>query len=219
MNQITTYKRADRDWSWPYRMGGAAALLAGVALLIAMFSLIVASLQPGTPSGWTDWFESLWLITIFKLHAGSRGVQPGLLTGLNPIDLVFLAVVGVMHLGLYAVLRKTSRVWSIVAAVQPWLGMVLFLVTSSAGRSAVMGAALVASFLTLGSAVFKKITAYIGILGSALLLAGDFSVGVIPPSAFVAALFGIGYVLLMIWFFLVGETLVGLGSGTPRSGS
>jgi hypothetical protein len=164
-------------------------------------------------------FEDLWLIIIFKLHAGFSGTQLNQLTGLNLLDLVFLALVGVAHVGLHTVLRRKSRIWSIVAAVQPWLGIALFIATDSAGRSAVMGAALVASLVMLGSTAFKKTTAYIGILASVLLLAGDFSAGVIPPSPVVATLFAIGYVLLATWFFQVSGTILGLASGPSRSGS
>ena len=80
-----------------------------------------------------------------------------------------------------------------------------------------MGAALVASLVMLGSALFKKTAAYVGIAASVLLLAGDFSAGAIPHSPFVASLFGAGYVLLVIWFFLVGGRLLALGLEDPRA--
>ncbi len=214
MNQVTADRHGDSRWSWLFRISGGAALISGLVLGMGLISLMGA-VQTGTASGWLSSFQSLWLIVILKLHAGFGGVQLDQLTGLNLLDLVFLALVGVMHLGLYAALRRTSRVWSIVAAIQPWLGMVLLLATNTAGRSTVMGAALVASVLMLRSALFKRTTAYIGLLASVLLLIGDFSAGVISPSPLVATLFGIGYVLLATWFFLIADALIRPGSGTP----
>jgi hypothetical protein len=73
-----------------------------------------------------------------------------------------------------------------------------------------MGAGLIISLVMLRNNIFNKVIAYMGILASLLLLAGDFSVG-IPNSNIIAALFGIGYVLMMTWFFLVGWRLLQLG--------
>jgi len=70
-----------------------------------------------------------------------------------------------------------------------------------------MGATLAASVVMLRSAGFTKATAYAGILASVLLLAGDFSAGIMPASAIVAAMFGAGYLLLATWFFLVAQRL------------
>jgi hypothetical protein len=41
-----------------------------------------------------------------------------------------LALVGVMLLGLYAVLRRTSRIWTIVAVIMPLARIGLFIVTN-----------------------------------------------------------------------------------------
>jgi len=126
---------------------------------------------------------------------------------LNFLDIAILALVGTMYLGLYAALRRTSRIWSIIALMQPFLGIVIFIATANAGRSTVMGAGLVISAVMLRSNIFKRVTAYVGILANIILLIGDFSAGIIPSSNTVATLFGIGYVLLTIWFFIVAKTL------------
>ena len=55
-----------------------------------------------------------------------------------------------------------------------------------------------------------------GILAGVFLLAGDFSVGV-PQSNMIAALFGLGYLLLTAWFVPVGTRLFQLGRITLAS--
>lgn len=215
MNQVTNTETADTRWSWLYKISGATALTAGMLLLIAMISLITAVLQPGTVNGWLSPFQNNWLVVIFKLHAGFSGVQIDLLHVLNLLDIAILALVGTMYLGLYAALRRTSKIWSIIALAQPFLGIVIFITTRTAGRSTVMGAGLVISVVMLRSNIFKKVTAYMGILASVLLLAGDFSAS-IPHLNIIATLFGIGYVLLITWFFLIARRLFQLGSGVLK---
>ena len=121
-----------------------------------------------------------------------------------------LALVGIMVLGLSAALAKTSRIWSAIAAIQPFLGIVLLIATKTVGRSAVMGAALVISLVMLRSNAFGKPTAFLGIAASMFLLIGDFSAG-LPPSGTIATLFGMAYVLFIAWLFLTAQRLLQLG--------
>lgn len=194
---------------WLYKLNAAAALGEGVVLLLGLLSLVKAS-------AWLAAFPDNWLITIFKLHAGFGGAQLSLLDSVDLVDIVILALEGLAVLGLCAALWKTSRVWSIVAAVQPFLGIVLFLVTQNAGRSAAMGAALVISIVMLRSSLFNRAIAYLGIAASVLLLLGDFSAG-IPPVPAIATLFAIAYVLFVAWCFLVSRRLLDLGRGSQST--
>ncbi|MFZ5515279.1 MAG: hypothetical protein ACOY90_01490 [Candidatus Zhuqueibacterota bacterium] len=127
-----------------------------------------------------------------------------------------MALVAIMYFGLYVVLKRTSRIWSIVAAVIPFLGMALFIVTKLAGRSGVMGAGVVISFVMLQSNIFGKVIAFVGVLGSVLLLVGDFGTTANSPSTVVAILVGIGYVLMMTWFFLIARRLFQLRQNTSK---
>jgi hypothetical protein len=198
---------ANSRWNWLYKLSSAAALGAGILFLVAIIDLILAVFQPGAKIGGVSLFQNNWLIVIFKLHAGFSGVHIDLLHALNYLDIAILAIVSTVYLGLYAALRRTSQIWSIIAVIQPFLGIVLFITTKNAGRSGIMGAALVISVVMLRSNIFNKVTAYMGILASVLLLVGDFSAGAIPPLAIIATLFGIGYVCLIIWFFRVARRL------------
>ena len=206
----------DPRLTWLYRISGSAALLTGIILLISLISLILAVLQPGSLNSWLSLLQNNWLIVILKLLAGFGGAQGDLLHILNYLDIAILALVCMTYLGLYAALRSTAKFWSMIAAIQPFLGVALFIATKTAGRSTVMGAGLVISLVMLRSSLFKKLTAVLGILASVLLLAGDIAVGVASPSTLLAALFGIGYVLMMTWFFLVARSLFQLGLGVSK---
>lgn len=217
-NQLDDPRLGDIGRRGLYRVAGAAGSMAGLFLLAAMISLIVSVLRPDvSDSHWLS-VQNIWLIVIFKLHAGFNGVHIEMLHVLNYLDLAILAIVATLHLGLFSTIQRTNRIWSAVAAIQPFLGMVIFLATKNAGRSGVMGATLVISLVMLQGAIFDKVTAYLGILASVLLLAGDLSAGAIPPTAVIATLVSIGYVFLMIWFFLVSSKLFQLGLGKRGNG-
>jgi len=211
-NQVTDTRTVDSRRSWLYKVSGGAALGAGIVLLVGMLIVMTTVLVPRSASGWLAALQDNWLITIFKLHAGFGGVQIGLLDGVDLLDLAILALAGLAVLGVCAALWRTSRIWSIVAAIQPFLGIMLFIATKTAGRSAAMGAALVISLVMLRSSVFDRSIAYLGIAASVLLLVGDFSAG-IPPLPIIAALFGIAYVLFVLWFLLIARRLLDLGQG------
>lgn len=197
-------------WHSLYRIGGAAALILGVLFLLAAVSLISFILQPGAINDWLAPIQNNWLIVLWQLNANISGVHPGLLS-LNLLDSVILILAGVLFLGLYAGLRHTSQIWAIIAAIQPFIGLVLFLATKMAGRSGLMGAVLVISIVMLWSNRFGKGTAVMGILASGFLLAGDMFTSFDAPSTILASLLAIGYVLMTIWFFMIGRRLFRLG--------
>jgi hypothetical protein len=199
-------KTVNTSWLGLYKVGGTAALITGILLSVAMISLISSVLHPGVIIGWLAPFQNNWLIVIFKLHAGFSGVKIDQLHNLDYPDIAILALVGTMALGLYGALRKTSRFWALAALALPFLGIILFITTKTAGRSAVMGVGLIISIVMLRNKLFNQITASVGILASVLLLAGDFSAGVLH-SIIITTLFGSGYVLLIIWIFLTAYKL------------
>jgi hypothetical protein len=216
MNPLTDAESKNFNWKWLYKVSGAAALILGLFFLAAIISLIAASLQHGTINAGLSLFQNNWLVVLFKLNAGFDGVQFDRLSGLNPLDIAIMVLVAIMALGLYTALRRTSRIWSLVAAVMPILGIILFIATKLAGRSGVMGTGLVISFVMLRSYIFGRMTAVLGILACVLLLAGDFGTTANSHSTIVAILVGIGYVLLMTWFFLVGRRLLQLGQSGSK---
>lgn len=179
---------------WIYLAGAASALAAGLILFADLIRLNEAN---------------NWLITIFRLLAGSNGVRASELYRLNALDLVLLALIAAAHAGLYAALHRSNRILALIAVLQPPLGILLFLLTHSAGRCAVMGAGLVASIAALRSGTIGKWTGSAGLISSVLLLAGDLGTS-LAPCSLLAFSTGVGYILLIGWLLAVGRRLLQL---------
>lgn len=217
-NQVTDFDAGKTGWKGLYVVSGAAALLAGVLTFIGGIYLITTGLQSSTINSWLSLAGNNWLVVLFQLHAGINGVQLNQLYMLNLLDIGIMLLVAITFLGLYAAVRSASKIWSIIALVQPFLGLVIFIATLSAGRSAVMGAVLVISLvMLLRSTPFSNAVAYAGIPASVLLLVGDLSAS-IALSSIIAVFIGIGYVLLIIWLVLVGQQLIQLGRPESKGG-
>jgi hypothetical protein len=170
--------------------------------------------QSTTRDDWFTPFQNNWLVVLFKLNADSSRVQPGLLNVLNLVDMAIMVLVGAMFLALYVALRRVSKVWSLVATSLPFLGIPILLITSTAGRSGLLVGGLIISAVMLRSRIFSSASAYVGIAASALLFfAGDLGTSIFSSSIIIAILIGVGYVLWMIWFFLIGRRLFQLGQG------
>jgi len=207
-HQVTIIGTIDSRWGWLYKIGGVSALIAGMLLLIGAISLIASVLQPNAINGWLSLFPSNWLIVIFKIHAEFSGVQSDL-HGLDLLDIVILLLVGTICLSLSAASRKASRIWCLVALALSMIGIILFIATQIAGRSTVMLAVLIISLVMLRKETFSRVTIYAGILASVFLFVGDLSVGI--HSNVITILFGVGYVLLITWFFWIAKFLFWLG--------
>jgi len=204
--QLANTETMNPRWNWLFKLGSMAALIL-LALFVAGITGISAT------SGWFAFFQNNWLMVLFKLNIRFSGTQTSMLKVFNILDIVIMVLFGVLFLSLYAALCRTHRIWSIIATSLPFLGIVLFLITHTAGRSGLLIGGLIFSAVMLGSNIFSKVSAYVGIVASALLFfAGDIGTTVFPPSNFIAILIGIGYVLWVIWFFLIGRRLFQLGS-------
>jgi hypothetical protein len=211
MNQPNA-ETTDSRWKSLYKVGGAAALIVLVLFLVGIVGVITVARQPTAASSWFTPFQNNWLVVLFKLNAGFSEVQPDLLQVVNLLDIVIMALFGTMFLALYVALRRTSKTWSIVAASLPFLGIAVFLITSTAGRSGLLVGGLIISAVMLRSDVFSKASAYVGIAASAVLFfIGDIGTAIFSSSNLIAILIGIGYVLWMIWFCLIARELFQLG--------
>jgi len=195
-------------WEWLYKFGGVSAVLTGALLLIGMISLIVSVLQPRIANGWLLLFRDNWLVKIFILHAEFGDIHADL-HGLSLLDVFILVFVSVICFSISVIFRNARKVWSLIAFALSLIAIILFLVTQNAGRSTVMLVVLMNAFVMLGDKIFSKVSIYTGILAGAFLFVGDLTVGV--HSNIITVIFGIGYVLLTIWFFLIAPTLLRLG--------
>ena len=203
-NKDTRTKAAVSRWGWLSKIGAGAALVSGILLLLGMISLIVTVLQPGTPNAWLLPFQNNWLVKIFIQHAELSGI-PADLHGLNLLDMVILLLVSLVCLSLSTYFRNAGKVWSLIAFGLSVAAMLLFWATQLAGRSTVMLAVLINSFVMLRDKTFSRVIIYSGILAGVFLFAGDLTVGI--HSNIITILFGVGYALLIIWSMLIAQAL------------
>lgn len=202
-------------------LSGSAAVVVALVFTVGLAGVLGAIVRSGYPDGWSLPLQDNWLAVIYKLLAGFGGNQAGQLHVVDLLDIVMLALIGVVMLGLFAALSQVSRLWSFLATISPFAGIALFLATASAGRTGVIGAVLVISIVMLWSRSFRKPVAITGILAGVLLAIGDVSSSA-GPSPLIAGLFALGYVLVTAWFFLVAASLFRLpieeasGIGPPR---
>lgn len=202
--QITNDEIRNSRWNWLYKIGGVSALTTGLLLLIGMISLIISILQPRITSGWLLFFRDNWLVKIFILHAEFSDIHADL-HGLSLLDIFILLFVSVICLSISTMFRNARKVWSLIAFALSVIAIILFLVTQIAGRSTVMLAVLINSFVMFRDKTFSKVFIYTGILAGVFLFVGDLTVDV--HSSIITILFGIGYVLLTTWFFWIAPTL------------
>ena len=172
MNQTINTAPVNSQRNWFRKIGGVATLIAGMLLLIAIISLLAPA------NGWLSPFQDVWLVLIFKLHAEFAGIGPDVLHGLHFLDILILALVGILCLSLNIIFEKAGKVWSLVAIALTLAGIVLYLITQIAGRSTVMLAVLIISLVMLSNKTFNKTTAWAGIFASVFLFTGDLTVGV-----------------------------------------
>jgi hypothetical protein len=120
MNQITNSGTSDSGWKSLYRAGGVAALIAGVIFrrnLAAEISLFDAQKQPATVVGW------------FTLLQNDRLLG---LAYLNLFDLVNYALVGLMFLALYALLRRADKSLMATATTLGLVGIAVYFASNTA---------------------------------------------------------------------------------------
>ncbi len=191
-----------RDWR--LKLCGTAALMLGMIFLIGLIGVIQEVFYPGAGGEPLTEGGDNWLVVLFKLNAGFEGAHFDLLRGVNGLDVTILLLLAVALVGLYILFQQKSRILALIAMILPVLGIGVLIATQLAGRSAVMAAVLLASIVMLRSTLFNKATAVMGILASVLLLTADFGTKPDFPSILMAVFVGIGYVLIMTWFLLVG---------------
>jgi hypothetical protein len=127
----------------------------------------------------------------------------------NPLDIVMLALAGLVMVGLFAALTEVNRLWPFLAMISPFAGIALFIATASIGRTGVICSVLIISIVMLLTTSFGKPVAITGVLAGVFLAIGDLA-SATGPSPLMAGLFGLGYVLVTVWFFLVAVSLLRL---------
>ena len=120
MAQVTDAEALDSEWKSLYRVGGVAALIAGVFFrrnLAAEIGLFVKHPSPVTTSDWFALLQSHRLLGLSYLHI---------------FDLVNYALVGLMFLALYAVLRRANRSHMAIATTLALVGIAAYFASNTA---------------------------------------------------------------------------------------
>lgn len=207
-NQLTVEKFTQPKWNWLCKLGSLAAGAIFVLFLIGMVGIIIEALGFVVTNNWIAPFYNNWLITLFKLNIRMDGITPDALSVLNPMDILIMVLFSLLFLALFAILGNITKLWTAIATCLPILGIVVYLITKTAGRSGLLIGGLVYSIIMLRSKDFSKVTAYVGIIASVLLFfAGDIGTSVFHSSYIIAILIGVGFILWMLWFFLTGWRL------------
>jgi hypothetical protein len=178
--------------SW---VGGIAAIVAAVTLLVAIAGMARRSYRPRP-----------WLVVLFKINAGHDDVSRDTLRGVVPVDVLLLLLAGASYAGFWPGPGARHVVWMTLAIAQPLLGIPLLLGTRLFGRSGLMGGALVLSILMLVDGAWIAI-GFLGMMASLLLLVCDFGTTG-RPSRLLATLLAVGYGALVAWFGWVAALLL-----------
>jgi len=184
-----------------YKVSRVIALTLGILFFLTALAFVISIIWPNIKYPLYLLFQSNWLISIFKLHCGLINIQDDPLSGLNIMDITILALFSIFSFGLSKALKEVNKIWPLISFALSVITIVLFIVTQIAGRSTIMLSVMIFSFVMLKNKAFSKVTIYSGIFASIFLFAGDLTVGI--NSIMISILFGIGYVLLTIWFFLI----------------
>jgi hypothetical protein len=176
-------------------------LIAGASAGAALFAIfLLGFLSPmgiGTPIG------ENWLVILFELNVRPLTFSSSALHSFSALDTGILLLFGILMASMVPILKSTSRFWAFIAAALPFLGVFVFFVTGTAGRSAVLLAGLVSSMLAYRGGFGAPVTAVAGMLASsALLVLGDFATALFPASRAIAVAITAGYVLWTAWLLL-----------------
>ncbi len=119
MNQVANVT-ADLEWMSLYKVGGVAALIAGILFrrnIAAEIGLFSQQTPPGTVKDW------------FALLQSNRFLA---FTYLNIFDVVNYALLGLMFLALYVALKRANKSCMAIATIVALVGIVVYLASNTA---------------------------------------------------------------------------------------
>jgi hypothetical protein len=212
--QTSSAIRVATDPDRPSRRSIYVVAILAVAILLVLLLLggigLLRSAAGPAPLGPLPPLEQNWLVVLFRMNLPGSGVSESELASVGPTDLIIMAVFAILSVCVYAALGPPGRVLSMIAVSLALLGIPVFLATELAGRSAVLLATLLLSAAELRGSVFGRRGAYAGIAAGALLLfGGDIATAVFPPSAAVAALLMVGYLMWLVWLLSMAAAFLG----------
>jgi hypothetical protein len=235
---------ADSAWKSLYRAGGVGALIVGVLFIIEMIVYIATSAPSLTDAaGWFTLFHTNRLIGlldfgILELYGLVLFVPLflALYAALRRANESYMAIATVLAFVGTAANFATSKLFSLLslsdlyAAATTEVQRSQFLAAGQAalavsaaggiGGSVEGGiplavAGLIISAVMLHSAIFGKVTAYVGILANGIGLAMYIGAAA-GPAMGGSPLFGVFFLLSVLWFILIARRLVQLGSANSK---
>ena len=120
MNQVSSAENSDADWKSLYKVGGVAALIAGVLFRRNLGVEIGLFSRHQLPVTVSDWFALLQSNRLLGLAY------------LNVFDIVDYALVGLMFLALYAVLRRANKSYMAIATALGFVGIAVYYASNTA---------------------------------------------------------------------------------------
>ena len=143
-------------------------------------------------------------MTIFKIQAKIIN-NPDSLFGINLYDIGIIFLYILVCLALFEKFKYQYKLWFLISISLLVLGLVIFIITNLAGRSTFMLVGLIISSIFFLKTSQNKIAGLTGIIANILLLTADFTVG--ANIKIITFLFGVGYLLLIIWIFMIARIL------------
>jgi hypothetical protein len=120
MNQVSHAGMSDSGWKSLCRIGGVAALMAGVLFRRNLAAEVGLFSQQKPPATVSDWFALLQSNRLLGLAY------------LNIFDIVHYALVALMFLALYAVLRRANKSYMAIATALGFLGIAVYFASNMA---------------------------------------------------------------------------------------
>ncbi|MBY9008181.1 MAG: hypothetical protein KGD63_15685 [Candidatus Lokiarchaeota archaeon] len=178
-------------------------LLGGIILLIIVSIFLLAIIE--ICIGGIKLFQNLFIIKLIKVH--TEIIEEESLVGINLLDMMILILLVIITTSLYPILKHVNKVGAILAFVQPFIGILLFIITEETGRTAFFSTGLTIAIILLGSDVFNKKVIYVGLLANIFLLIPDICLAWLN-SITLGVIMGIGYLLVIPFFILISWELI-----------
>ena len=185
-----------------FKYGAFASITILAILVITLISQLLSFLF--TDNILFTFFDN-WLTRILKLSFG-LSKDNLLLYSFNPFDFIILILTGFIIYAISFTFNKTRKVVSLFASAMLFVGIIILIITHLAGRSSLMASVLICSICMINNRHFNNFIVISGILSGILLLLGDITLGVLI-SLFISILFLFGYLILILWYFLVAKVL------------
>lgn len=186
------------------KTGTALSIFLGIIFTAAAICLAISVIWPERDLKLVNSISHNWLLTIFTLQANIINNRDSL-SGINLYDTGIIVLFIFVCLSLFEKIRYQYKAWFLIAISLLILGLVVFFVTNLAGRSTFMASGIIISALFFSDKFQSKQAGLTGILANILLLTADFTVG--ANIKIIPYLFGVGYLLLIIWIFMIARIL------------